>query len=112
MDEPAPHHSGMRVVRVTEQQIQHEWLTLANVPETIDQAFESRSKGRRNSLLRPTLDKIMNLPTSRSELSPSTRPAEGVPLPQRLKSASASSESSPADSVILPQRFKSASAST
>ena len=65
-------HSGMRVVRVEDGQIRHQWLELASVPKTLDAVFEaSREEGAEH--MRPSLERIMDLPTSPSSRSSSPR---------------------------------------
>ena len=56
-------HSGMRIVRVTEKRILHEWLELADVPECLDDIFSTPGTPAR-LVARPQLDQIMDLPTS------------------------------------------------
>lgn len=67
-------HSGMRVVRVEDGQIRHQWLELASVPKTLDAVFEvSRHEGA--ALVRPSLERIMDLPTDASSPSRPHKPA-------------------------------------
>ena len=56
-------HSGMRIVRVGETSIRHEWLELADVPESLDDVFSPETPASRQTM-RPTLEQIMDLPTS------------------------------------------------
>ena len=46
------HHSGFRIIRVTEDGFEHRWCTFADVPETLDEAFEvvQTPKDRHNNL--------------------------------------------------------------
>ena len=55
-------HSGMRVVRVGEGRIDHEWIELANVPQTLEQIFVTRE--RRPSTRHAALDLVMGLPST------------------------------------------------
>ena len=67
-------HSGMRVVKVGQDRIDHEWIELANVPQSLDEIFVSRE--RRQSTRHAALDLVMGLPST---------PPGGRPTPPSAK---------------------------
>ena len=58
-------HSGMRLVRVEDSAIRHVWTTLANVPDTFDQAFDSSFEAVD---ARPSLERILDVPSDATPL--------------------------------------------
>ena len=69
-------HSGMRLVRVSARRIQHAWIELANVPKSFDDLFAEDGRiRRRDSMVGPQLDLMMDLPTLASaNATPVTSP--------------------------------------
>lgn len=96
-------HSGMRFVRVSRARIQHEWVELANVPETLNDVFPNKTLPRRRSL-RPALEQIMDLPTAASpwvnSSTGASRSMDDLPTPamvSRFNSAPIPRKSAPPD---------------
>ena len=77
-------HSGMRLVRVTEQGFTHRWLNLADVPETLDAVFAPQRPSDRLSRF-PQLADVMGLGSPRQMGRHMARPSsmDDVVLPPR-----------------------------